>query len=121
MLSMCGSRGGTGGPDPLLKNHKNKGFSSNIGPESRSPEKSQLPSQHSFCWRADDCPLIVALGSSRPSSTKKKNVVKAGPPLTKLPGSVHATWISLIYFLFLSQRTCNGLAVFWPTMDLAEI
>ena len=22
---------------------------------------------------------------------------------------------------FVSKRTCNGLAVFWPTMDLAEI
>ena len=21
----------------------------------------------------------------------------------------------------MTQRTCNGLAVFWPTMDLAEI
>ena len=41
--NMCGSRGGTGGldppPPPPLKNHKNMGFS-------RSPEKSQLQSQH---------------------------------------------------------------------------
>ena len=32
-----------------------------------------------FRWRAFDGPLIVVLGSSLPSSTKK-NVVKVGPP-----------------------------------------
>ena len=41
-----------------------------------------------FRRRADDGPLIVVLGSSLPSSIKKKtkktNVVKIGPPLTKL-------------------------------------
>ena len=25
------------------------------------------------------------------------------------------------HYQALYQRTCNGLAVFWPTMDLAEI
>ena len=47
---MCGSRGGGGGgggaagPDPLLENHKNIGFSSNTGPD--PVKKSQLQSQH---------------------------------------------------------------------------
>ena len=42
---------------------------------------------------ADGGPLIVVLGSSLPSLTrkkeKKKNVVKVGPPLTKLSRSAH--------------------------------
>ena len=42
---MRGSRGGTGGPDPL-KNHKNIEFLSNTGPD---PLKFlKLPSQHSM-------------------------------------------------------------------------
>ena len=97
---MCGSRGGDRGPEPLpLKNHKNIGFPSNIDLD---PLKiTKLPSQHSmfghhrhasetplaFRWRADDGPLIVVLGSSLPSSTKKN--VCVGPPLTKLSGSAH--------------------------------
>ena len=80
---MCGTRGGTGGPDPLpLKNHKNTGFSSNTGPDplkNRSCEASILcwafigmPAKRhlmAFRWRADDGPLKVGLGSSLPSST----------------------------------------------------
>ena len=44
--AMCGSRGGTGSPDPpSLKNHKNIGSLSNTGPD---PLKiTKLPSQHS--------------------------------------------------------------------------
>ena len=43
------------------------------------------------CLRADDGPLIVIFGSTSPhqQKKKKKNVVKVGPPLTKLFGSVH--------------------------------
>ena len=51
-------------------------------------------------WQADDGPLILVFGSSLPSSRyilssphqlkKEKNVVKVGPPLTKLSGSAHA-------------------------------
>ena len=108
-VNMCGSRGGTGGPDPLpppppppMKNHKNIGFSSNTVRYQASiqcwgiigtPVKRHLMA---FRWRAHDGPLIVVLGSSLPSSTKKKkrknknkNVVKVGPPLTKLSGSAH--------------------------------
>ena len=43
-----------------------------------------------FRWRAGDGPLIVVLGPSLPSSTKTKKVIKVGPPLAKLSGSVHA-------------------------------
>ena len=41
-----------------------------------------------FRWRADDDPFIVVFVSSIPLSTKK-SVIKFGPPLTKLSGSVH--------------------------------
>ena len=105
-VNMCGSRGGTGGPDPPpMKNHKNIGFSSNTVPDSLKNRSYQASIQcwgiigtpvkrhlMAFRWRAHDGPLIVVLGSSLPSSTKKKtkkNVVKVGPPLTKLSGSAH--------------------------------
>ena len=42
-----------------------------------------------FRWRADGGPLIVVFGSSHQLKTKKKKIVKVGPPLTKLSGSVH--------------------------------
>ena len=42
---MCGSEGGTGGPDPL-ENHKNIGFFSNTGPDPLKIVK--LPSQLSI-------------------------------------------------------------------------
>ena len=45
-----------------------------------------------FRWLANDGPLIVAFEYSLPSTTKKrkkKNVVKAGPPLTKHSRSSH--------------------------------
>ena len=100
---MCRSRGGSGAPDPPppLKNHKNKGFSSNTGLDPlknrsykasiqcwaiiRMPAKSHLMA---FRWRVDDGLLIVVLGYSLPSSTKKI-VIKVGPRLTKHFGSAH--------------------------------
>ena len=43
-----------------------------------------------FCWLADDGPLIVVVGSSLPSLTKKNikkiKKVKVGPPLIKFSG-----------------------------------
>ena len=90
LLTCPDPEGWTGGPDPPpppppppLKNHKNIGFSSNTG--------------HlvAFRWWADDGPLILVLGSSLPTSTKKTTtkkqtiVVKVGPPLTNLSGSAH--------------------------------
>ena len=99
-------RGGQGVWTPL-KNHKNIGFSSNIGLDPLKNGSYQASIQcwaiigppakrhlMVFRWRAEDGPLIVVLGSSLPSSTKKKkkkkNIVKVGPPLTKLSGSAHA-------------------------------
>ena len=78
-----------------LKNHKNIGLSSNTGPDpvNRSFQASihcwviiGMPAKRhlmAFCWRADDGPLIVELGSSLPSSTikkrkREKNVIKVG-------------------------------------------
>ena len=92
---MCGSRGGgggAGGPDPP-ENHKNIGFLSNSGPDSLKNYEATEPALNigpsSARQRADDGPLIVQFGSANPS-TKKKNVVKNGPPQTKLSGSTHA-------------------------------
>ena len=81
--------GRAGGPDHPLKNHKNRGFPSNTGPDPLkngsyqariqcwaiidTPAKRHLMA---FRWRADHVPLIVALGSSLPSSTKKKKKKK---------------------------------------------
>ena len=75
----------TGGltPPPPLKNHKQKGFSSNTGPDplkiaATKPAFNVGPSSvhqrnaihlMAFRWRTDDGPLIVVLGSSIPSST----------------------------------------------------
>ena len=39
---------------------------------------------------------MVVFGSSLLSSTEKKNVVKVGPPLTKLSGYLHAMGRSLV-------------------------
>ena len=48
MSNMCGSREGTGGPDPPpLKNHKNTGFSSNTGPD---PLKNRSCQPSIQCW-----------------------------------------------------------------------
>ena len=46
-----------------------------------------------FHWRAHDRPLKFE--SSLPSSGKK-SVVKVGPPLTKLSGSVHVVSITTV-------------------------
>ena len=93
-----------------MKNHKNIGFSSNKGLD---PLKNCSYQASIQCWaiigmpakrhlivfrlQVDVGPLIVVLGSSLPSSIAKK-VVKVGPPLTKLSGSVHG-----YEFLFLPQ------------------
>ena len=53
-----------------------------------------------FRWRADDDPLIEVFGSSLPISKNKNKIklVKVGPPLTKLSGSAHASFLrSKIY------------------------
>ena len=96
-------RGGTGGPDPPLKNHKYIGFLSNTGPD---PLKiSWLPSQHSmfghhlhasettFKWRFVGEPTMAPLKwySDPLSLHQLKKIVKVAPPLTKFSGSAHGT------------------------------
>ena len=87
--------GGGRGSGLPLKNHKNIGFSSNTGPDPLKNRKATKPAfivgpSSARQRNADDGPLIVVLGSSLPSSTKK-NIVKVGPPLTKLSGSTHVS------------------------------
>ena len=108
-LCMCGSSwGGTGDPDPPPppENYKNIGFLSNTSPD---PFKiTKLPSQQPmfghyrpasetpFNWRFAGGPMMAQLyrylDPLSPHQIKKikKNVIKVGPPLTKLPGSAHA-------------------------------
>ena len=111
MLATCADPAGKHGtPTPPLKNHKNIGFLSNIGPNPRKitklPNQLSMFGQHRhasetpFKWRfagwADDGPHIVVFGSSFPSSKyKQQKKVKVRPPLTKLSGSAHALehWI----------------------------
>ena len=83
-ITSCADPEGT--DPPPLKNHKNIGFSSNIGPDSPKNRKTTKPAfdvwafidgmpakRHlmAFRWRAEDGQLIVILGSTLPSSTKK--------------------------------------------------
>ena len=90
---------------------QNIGFSSNTCPDplkNRSCEASiqcwafiGMPAKRhlmAFCWRADDGPLKMGLGSSLPSSTLKTNVVKVGSPLTKHSGSAHESCPSTVKF-----------------------
>ena len=72
-------RGDRGSGPPPLKNHKNKGFLSNTGPDSLENKKTictkpafnvgptsarQLNAiQMAFRWRADDGPILVVFGS----------------------------------------------------------
>ena len=94
--------GGARVPDPPPpEKSQNIGFSSNTGPDPLKDSSYQASIQ---CWaiigtsakrhlmafhrRADDGALILVLGSSLPSSSKK-HVIKVGPPLTKLSGPAH--------------------------------
>ena len=77
--------GGTGGPDPPLKNHNNIGFLCNTGPDplynykATKPAFNVVPSsarqlntiKMGFPWRADDGPFIAVFWSYILSSTKK--------------------------------------------------
>ena len=90
-------KAGAGSQDPPEKS-QNICLSRNTGPDHLKSHKSTKPAfnvvssssrqQMAFRWRAVYGPLIVAFGSSLPSSTKK-SVVKVGLPLTKLSGSAH--------------------------------
>ena len=68
---MGGSRGGTGGPDPL-KNHKNIGFLSNTGSDPLKNHKATKPtfnvgqssapvSETPFKWRFAGGPMMAHL------------------------------------------------------------
>ena len=60
------------------------GFSSNTGPDPLKHRSCQASIQcWAFRWRADDAPLIMVLGPSLPSSTKK-TLSNLGPPLADL-------------------------------------
>ena len=99
---MCGSRGGGGGggggggTDPLLKNHKNKGFLSNNDPDPWRITKfvhhrpsSETPLKWCFAGRPR-WPTFNDIWILSPHiNWKKTNFVWVGPTLTKLFGSVH--------------------------------
>ena len=106
-------RGGQGVRTPL-KNHKNIGFSSNIGLDPLKNGSYQASIQcwaitgppakrhlMVFCWRAEDGPLIVVLGSSLPSSTKKKKKKKKKNHCQSWTPSDKTFWI----------RSCDNLPV----------
>ena len=75
-----------------LKNNKAIGFLSVTGLDPLKNNKATKPAFNvgpaleTFPWLADDFPLLVVFGSSLTSLTykEKKNVVRVGPPLTKL-------------------------------------
>ena len=114
---------GSGPPPPPRKNHTNKGFLSNTGPD---PQKiTNLSSQHSmlglyrhasempFKWRYAGGPMIARLIVVF-WSTKKKNFVKVGPPLTKCSGSAHGMDFNQLLFFYMykwqllsKERVCS--------------
>ena len=98
--SISGSRDG-GGSDPPMENAKNIEFLSNTWPVPLKKNNTKLPSQHSilghyrhtsetpFKRRFPGGPMMTRLqwyllGSSLHTKKEKKNLVKVGPPLTKL-------------------------------------
>ena len=103
--SMFGG-GVTSGPDPHpLENYKAIGFltcsSTGMAPLKShtatkplfiggpSSARQQNAIKMAFCWRHDDGSLLVVFGSS-PLINLRINVVRVGPPLKNLSGSVHA-------------------------------
>ena len=93
-----GSRVGDKGPGPP--------FFINTGP---NPLNNHTTTKPAFIvrlsplkWRFAGGPMVLYGSSVLPSSTKqknRKNVVRVGPPLTKLSGSAHALSIHLIVHL----------------------
>ena len=71
-----------------MANHKNIGFLSKTGPE---PLKiTKLLRQHSILGRHRHT-------SETPFKQSKKNVVKVGPPLSKISGPAHGTCVVHLY------------------------
>ena len=70
-MFMGGSRGGTGGPDPTLENHKNIGFLNNTGPDPLKNHKVTKPAfyggpssarqQNAIKWRFADGQIMTCL------------------------------------------------------------
>ena len=90
---------------PPLKNHKNIGFLCNTGPD---PLKiTKLLSQHS----------MLGLYPPPPPSTKKKNVIKFGPPLTKLSGSAQPLLSSLLT-IWTQTRPSQMFGSIWIQTDI---
>ena len=104
-MFMCGSKGGTGGPDPP-ENHKNIGFPSITDLDLLKITKQQ--SQH-LMWAIISPPAkrhfngVSLVGRYLPAygdlwslaplvknkTNKKNKFIRVGPPLTKLSGSAH--------------------------------
>ena len=93
-----------------MQNHKNIGFPSDTGPD---PLKiTKLSSEHSMLghhWHASETPLkwCFAGGPTMarllwyldcPPTHQLKNVVKVGPPLTKLSGSAQEQLLTTSFF-----------------------
>ena len=101
-----GSRGWVQGVRTPLKNHKNIGFLCNTGPDPLKNHKATKPAFNvgpspvhqrnaismAFRWWVDDGPLIVVFWII-PPLINYKNVIKVGPPLTKLSGSAHGYYV----------------------------
>ena len=85
MNTWADPEGVSGGPDPpLLKNQRNIGFLSNTSPDPQKNHKATKP--------AIIATFVICLDPLSPLEKKiknKKNVVKVGPPLTKISGSAH--------------------------------
>ena len=70
-----------------LKNHKNKGFLCNTGPDPLRNHKPTKPASACqgkaismvFCWLADGGPFIAVFGSSIPHQLKKKILSNLDP------------------------------------------
>ena len=108
---MGGSRGGGDrGSGTPLKNHRNIGFLCNTG---LYPLKiTKLPSQNSMVahhrhasetplkWRFAGGPMMAQLKrylDPLSPNQLKKNVIKFGPPLTKLSGFAHVYFAIFVY------------------------
>ena len=101
-----------------LKNNKNIGFPSNIGPD---PLKiTKLPSQHSMLGHhrpGSQMPFFLPKWILPPTHQLKKNVFKVGPPLTKLSRSTtHVYELYVIVLWTYAKKKMNHQVVcvrFW--------
>ena len=115
-------RGKAGGPDlppPPPRNHKAIGCLSNTGPDPLKNHKATKPAltvrSSSACqrnsipfkWLFAFWPALSGnwiLSTPPPPLQLKKDVVRVGPPLTKLSGSAHGPRVTPFYMLSPSAR-----------------